>query len=115
MSVKTLSIGVALLLILFIVELIREEKMTFKYAFGWLILSLLGIVFVVCENLVWTLTRFFGFQLASNFIFFTMLCGFVFLCLIMTIFLCQQNKRNDTIAQKLCLMQREIEDLRKNK
>lgn len=113
MNIKTLTISLALFLVILIIELVREEKLTFKYAFGWLVLALLGMLFVVFDKFVWSMARFFGFTLASNFIFFSLLCGFIFLCLIMTIFLCQQNKRNDIMAQKIGLLENQLENCKK--
>jgi hypothetical protein len=112
MSVRILSAGLSLGLLLIIVELIRRERLTFKYAFGWLTLCVVGILLIIFDKLLFNTARFFGFELASNFIFFSLLCGFIFISLILTIFLCQQNKRNDTMAQKIALLENEVEKIR---
>ena len=115
MTTKILAIIVSSIIFLFVVELIREERLTFKYAFGWLIVSVVGLFFAVFDRLLWGLARFLGFELASNFIFFVLLSVFVFLSLLLTIFLCQENKKNTTIAQKLSLLEFEIDKLKKEK
>ncbi len=112
MPIKILTFALALFILLLVLELIRREKLTFKYAFGWMAVSILAIVLVLCDRFLFKLAAFFGFQLASNFIFFSILCVFVFLTLLMTIFLCQQNSRNDTIAQKIGMMQLELDKLK---
>lgn len=115
MTTKFLAIILSSLMFFFVVELIREEKLTFKYAFGWLIVSVLGILCAIFNHWLATLAHFFGFELASNFIFFVMLSAFVFLSLLLTIFLCQENKKNTKTAQKLSLLEFEINELKKNK
>jgi len=108
MSTQTLSVVLSLLMGMFVIELVRREKLTFKYAAGWLLLSGAGVVLAIFHEWLDNLSAFLGFALTSNFIFFTMLCGFVFLSLSLTIFLCQQNSRNDRIAQKLGLLEEEL-------
>lgn len=54
-----------------------------------------------------------GFELPSNFIFFALFCVFVFLSLLLTVFLCQQNSRNDVMAQKIALLEFELKELKK--
>ena len=113
-SLKILTIIVSLLILAFIIELARRGKLTFKYAFGWIILSVLGAVLATFDRLLFALADFFGFQLMSNFVFFGLLCFFLFLSLMLTAFLCEQNRRNDIIAQKLGQLEAELKDL-KNK
>jgi len=50
--------------------------------------------------------------LMSNFIFFSLFCFFVFSSLLLSTFLCQQNKRNDIMAQKIALLEKEIKTLK---
>ena len=97
---------------LIVLELVRRDKLTFKYACGWLLVSFAGIIFTVFDALLFKIARFFGFELTSNFIFFSLLGIFVFLSLLMTVFLCQQNSRNDTMAQKLGILEMEFRKLK---
>lgn len=112
MNARVLSIILSISVFLFVVELVRREKLTFKYAMGWLIILSLAVFLAVFDNVLYGLAFWFGFRLPSNFIFFVILGGFVFLSLILTIFLCQQNSRNDAIAQKLGILQQELEELK---
>ena len=112
MNVKMLSLILSVFFLAFIVELVRQDKLTFKYAAGWLLVSLLALFLATFDGILLFLSGFFGFELASNFIFFTVLCVFVFLSLLLTIFLCQQNKRNDRIAQRLGLLEQRLSESR---
>ena len=100
MNVKILSLILSVAMLIFIIELSRREKLTFKYAAGWIIASLAAIFFTIFNRLLFKLAAWFGFKLPSNFIFFVCFFAFVILTLLLTLFLCQQNKRNDLIAQK---------------
>ncbi len=113
--VKILSIAVPLSALLLVIELIRQEKLTFKYAFGWICVSLVAIFFTIFDAVLFKIAYFFGFKLPSNFIFFSLLSVFVFLSLLMTLFLCQQNSRNDIMAQKMAVLEFEVEELKKGK
>lgn len=97
---------------LFVVELVRRERLTFKYAVGWLLACALAVFFSVFHNLLFAIAKFCRFELPSNFIFFVLLCVFVFLSLLLTVFLCQQNDRNDKMAKKIGIMEFELSELK---
>ena len=109
---KILTISLSLFIFIFILELVRKEKLTFKYALGWMFVSAAAVLLAIFDNILFAVARWFGFELPSNFIFFTLLAIFVFLTLLMTVFLCQQNNRNDAMAQKIGMLEFEIEQLK---
>lgn len=113
MNIKYLSLILVLFLLGFVVELTRREKLTFKYASGWLIVCVVGFLLILFDQVLFKLAQFLGFVLPSNFVFFALLMTFVFLSLCLTIFLCQQNNRNDVMAQKIGLLQEEMDQIKK--
>ena len=115
MNIQALVILLSSAMFVFVVELVRRRKLTFKYALGWLSVSAAAVFCAVFKGLLFQCAAFLGFELPSNFIFFALLSGFVFLGLLLTVFLCQQNERNDAIAQKIALLGNEIEELKKGK
>ena len=74
MSVKIFASVVLVLLFTFILELIRREKLTFKYAFGWMMAMIGGFIIIFAEPVFQKISIVFGFQLLSNFIFFCSYC-----------------------------------------
>jgi len=112
MLIKVIIIAVSIVLILTVLELIRKEKLTFKYAFAWIIVPFLTVFFAVFDKLLFKFAYFLGFELPSNFIFFGFCGVFVILSFLMTIFLCQQNSRNDTMAQKIGILEFELKQLK---
>jgi len=113
MGIKILTGFLSVAIFVLVLELARRGKLTFKYAIGWIAISLLGIIFIIFDQLLAAVSAWFGFTLPSNFIFFTLFCFFMFLSLFLTIFLCQQNNRNDTMAQEIGLLKLEIARLKK--
>mgnify|MGYP001615305596 CR=1 FL=1 len=111
LTTKFLAFLLALFLFLLVIELVRREKLTFKYAVGWLTACLIAIIAVVFDQALYTISSWCGFELTSNFIFFGILSVSVFLGLVMTIFLCQQDNRNRVMAQKIALLELEIHKL----
>ena len=109
MAIKLFALILSGLVLIFAIELVRREKLTFKYAFGWMVMSLLAIFFVIFDQLLFEISRWFGFTLPSNFIFFVLFFGFVVWSLFLTVFLCQQDMRNDTMAQKIGILEMEME------
>ncbi|MBI4309945.1 MAG: DUF2304 domain-containing protein [Candidatus Omnitrophica bacterium] len=114
MSIRLLALGISLVIFLFVVDLVRRRKLTFKYALGWLFTAGAAVFFAVFHRLLFACAALLGFELPSNFIFFALLCAFVFLSLLLTVFLCQQNERNDAMAQKIAILEFELREL-KNK
>jgi hypothetical protein len=112
MNIHGLAILLSFLMFLFVIDLVRRHKLTFKYALAWLVVALIGVFFSIFHKLLFRIADFLGFELPSNFIFFTLFCVFVFLSLVLTVFLCQQNNRNDTMAQKIALLEFEIKQLK---
>ncbi|MBF0386521.1 MAG: DUF2304 domain-containing protein [Candidatus Omnitrophica bacterium] len=112
MGIKTIALLLSSGLFLFVVELVRREKLTFKYAFAWLFFAGAGVLAAAFPSWVFRLAVLLGFELPSNFIFFALMGVFIFLSLLLTVFLCQQNRRNDRMAQKIGILGRELEEVK---
>lgn len=115
MGIRMLEFFLSLGILLFVLELVRREKLTFKYAFAWIFFLVLGVIFSLWPIVPYRLSQFLGFELPSNFIFFSLLGMFVFLSLLLTVFLCQQNRRNDRMAQKIGLLEEEIRAIKEKR
>jgi len=109
--VKIFAAGVLMIFLLLIVEMCRRQKLTFKYALGWLVFAIVGLAAVIFDTYVAMLSAWCGFIVTSNFIFFCLMIFFIILSLFLTTFLCQQNKRNDAMAQKIGILELELQDL----
>jgi hypothetical protein len=112
MNAKIIALLFSLFILFFVIELIRRQRLTFKYGFAWILIAVLGVLFAFFEQVPAQIAGVLGFELPSNFIFFALLSIFVLLSLMLTIFLCQQNNRNDTMAQKISILEFEIKELK---
>lgn len=113
MGLKLLTIAFASLIGLLVLDLVRREKLTFKYAFSWLVVSFSAIILAIFNEALFALAKWIGFELPSNFIFFTLISFLIFISLLMTVYLSQQNHRNETMAQKIGILESELNALKK--
>ncbi|NTV28537.1 MAG: DUF2304 domain-containing protein [Candidatus Omnitrophica bacterium] len=111
MGIRVLAFGLSLSILFFVLELVRREALSFKYAFIWLTVCVLGLLCAIFSDWLFALSRLFGFEVPSNFIFFGLFGIFVFVSLLLTVFLCHQNRRNDRMAQKIGMLELEIRRL----
>ncbi len=83
--------------------------MTFKYSLAWLSVSLAVVFFAFNENVLFGLAKWVGFQLPSNFIFFSLLVFFVFLTLLLTLYINEQNTKTEKLAQALGILEYKLQ------
>lgn len=112
-NAKLVAVVVLGVFLVFVIELIRRRKLTFKYAFGWLCAASAALLLAVFDPLISGLSAWCGFELPSNFIFFSLLSGMALLTLLMTVFLCEQGGRNDILAQRIAYLENELRNLKK--
>lgn len=108
MSARLFSFMILMGIAGLILELVRREKLTFRYAFGWLAAVLGGVVIVAADQLVFRLASWLGFRLLSNFIFFCCMGMAVVLGLLLTVLLCRQDQRNHLMAKKIALLEESL-------
>lgn len=111
MESKTFAIIASAAILLFVLDLIRRQKLTFKYSLAWLGASAVGLLFSINDGLIHKISHFAGFQLTSNFIYFLMLIFCVLLALLLTLYIDQQNTRSEYLAQKVGILESKIKEL----
>ena len=72
MNIHVVAIIVSLAIFLFVIDLVRRRRLTFKYAMAWLLVSGGAIFFAVFYRLLYACAAMLGFELPSNFIFFAL-------------------------------------------
>lgn len=112
MKIQWLAVILSMLLMAIVLELVRRNRLTFRYAMAWLFIGLGGILGALFHQVIFNISVFFGFELPSNFIFFVLFGVFIFLSLLLTVFLCQQHNRNDRMSQHIALLEEELRQLR---
>lgn len=113
MPVKTFAIAVSILIFLFVIEFIRRQKMTFKYSAFWFAACGAVIFFAFQDKWLAKIAQWAGFELLSNFIFFLLLIFFIFLSLLLTLYINEQNNRSETLAQAIGILEYQLKELKK--
>ena len=98
---KTFALIMTSLILVLVIDRIRRQKMTFKYALAWLVSSSLVLFFTIQDAWLVELSRWAGFALPSNFIFFLLLLFVIFFSLLLTIHINEQNSRTESLAQAI--------------
>lgn len=101
METKTFAILLTSLIFFIVADLIRRQKMTFKYALTWLVSGLVVILFAVNDTWIRQLSEWAGFALPSNFIFFLLMIFVIVLSLLLTIYVNEQSNRTQQLAQAI--------------
>lgn len=114
MTSKNVAVIVLMGIFLLIIDLIRRERLTFKYAFGWIAAVLVGLMIALADKLFQSLAVMLGFTLLSNFLFFCCAGVAVILGLLLTVLLCQQSQRNEAMAKKIAWLEHELEQSQKS-
>lgn len=111
MNAKTFAILTAIFIVFLILDLIRRQKMTFKYSLFWLSASVTALFLGIYDNCLTTLAKWAGFEVSSNFIFFLFLAFISALCLFLTVYINEQNTRTETLGQKLGILEMRLRKL----
>ncbi|MFA7255307.1 MAG: DUF2304 domain-containing protein [Candidatus Omnitrophota bacterium] len=101
MHPKTFALIITFSVLILVIDLIRRQKMTFKYALAWLASSIAVIFFTLQDTWLRTVAQWAGFALPSNFIFFLLLIFVIFFSLLLTIHINEQNSRAESLAQAI--------------
>jgi hypothetical protein len=108
-----IAIAVAVMLFVFILNMVRKKKLREEYSVLWVLMSAALIILSSWSRLLVGLTRLVGAESANSVIFFF---GFVFVFLLLlsfTIVLSKSRNENKEMAQRIALLENEILDLRK--
>jgi len=105
MQSRTFAIMVSVLIMLIVINLIRRQKMTFKYSMLWLATSLAALLFSIFDQALNQISSMMGFALPSNFVFFCLLSFFIIQSLFLTIYVNQQNSRIEALAQAVGILE----------
>lgn len=113
MHPRTFAFIMAFIVLLLVIDQIRRQKMTFKYALAWLISSGLVLFFTIQDQWLSKLASWAGFELPSNFIFFLLLIFVIFSSLLLTLHINQQNSRSECLAQAIARLDYRLKKLEK--
>lgn len=115
MHPKIFALIMTSLILLLVIDRIRRQKMTFKYALTWLVSSSLVLLFTIQDGWLKGLAQWAGFALPSNFIFFLLLIFVILFSLLLTIHINEQNSRTESLAQAIAKLDYRLKKVEKEK
>ena len=104
---RTTIIIACSLLLVYVVYLVRRERLQLKYSLLWLVMASILLLVSLFPEPLFGLAGFFGFAASSNFIF---AAGFVFLlviCLALTSIVSKQTVSIKNLAQRIAILENE--------
>lgn len=113
MHPKTFAFILTFVILLSVIDLIRRQKMTFKYALIWLVSSAVVLLFTLQDHWLNRLAHWAGFTLPSNFVYFLLLIFVIFFSLLLTIHMNEQNSRSEALAQAVARLDHRLKKLEK--
>lgn len=111
MQPKIFALLLTSLILISVIDLIRRQKMSFKYALTWLVLSAGSIILTLYDNWLYAISRWAGFAIPSNFIFFLLLIFVLLFSLLLTLYINEQNNRTESMAQTIAKLDFRIKKL----
>lgn len=95
--------------IFLIVRTVRRRKLSMKYGSFWIALILLMAVVVIFPEILFEISKLFGFEVASNMIF---IIGFFFLfyiIFVLTTSISVQNEKIKNLVQEVSLLKENVD------
>lgn len=102
------SISFVLVLLISIIILLRQGKISTKYAILWIFSCLILLILVVFPNVLTFVTKLLGFEVASNMIFSVFIGVLIFLTLALTIIVSNQKAKITMLIQEISILKEKI-------
>ena len=104
LSLIIASISFSVIIIIFILAMLRRNKITIKYSLIWLLLFALLLVATLIPNFLVWITHFLGFKAASNMVISSILAVLVIISIALTVIVSNQDKKIRLLIQEVSLL-----------
>lgn len=104
---------IALLVVIFaivILNFVRKNKLTMKYALVWLALSLISIIVLIWPGLLESISHILGFQTMSNMVFLVAIIVLITICLNLSVIVSNQTKKITLLIQEVSLLKGKLDE-----
>lgn len=108
-ALKLVAAAACLLLFIYVIHLVKHERLQLKYSLLWLAFGVTVLVLALMPGPLFALGRMLGFETTSNFIFFT---GFIFMLLIalsLSAIVSKQAVAIKNLTQRIAIIECEID------
>ena len=107
-ELKVSSIVFLLLLIVFVLYLVRKEKISVKYSLVWTIPCVILLIFILVPGfLSWT-TSILGFQTASNMVLSLLIGLLLMITIALTVIVSKQKEQIRLLVQEVSILKKSI-------
>ena len=104
MNLKISAIIFLLFVILFVLHLVRKEKISIKYSLVWILPCIVLLIFVLVPGfLTWT-TNLLGFQTASNMVLSLLIGLLMVITIALTVIVSKQKEQIRLLVQEVSLL-----------
>lgn len=111
---QILVIAVAFLFLLMILQLIRKEKLTLRYAFLWLLLSGSILIMGCFPKLITAVADFFGVHTPVNMLFFMGFCFSLVIIFSLSTALSRNSEKLKRLTQEMGLLEERMRNSQKD-
>lgn len=112
-QIQIVAITVSLLLFLFIMYLIRSQRLKEEYSLLWIFFSVVFIVFSFWRNGLDYISEFLGVAYPPAALFMILLMAIFLILIEFSIIISKLSNKNKTLAQEIGMMKYEIEKIKK--
>lgn len=107
-SLKILSLAFILALAVAILFIVKKGRITLKYSIIWYACLLVLAILIIFPNILVWVTRLFGIQASSNFVFAFMIGILFVICISLTVIVSDQSERIRCLIQEVSILKEKI-------
>ena len=109
---QLLSLAMSLLILALIAVMLRRRKLREKYVFLWILVGLAGLIFSVWPAGPTVVSKYLGFRVASNFLFFVEAGLLLFISIQFSVEVSRLESRTEQLAEEVALLKLDAESSR---
>lgn len=114
MDIRYGLIIILVILLLAILNMIRNGKMRMRYAFLWIILTVILLIAAIAPGFLDTLAGWLGFEVTSNMIFVVAIFLLLVISISLTQIVSEQSLSITLLTQEVSLLKKEVNDIRES-
>lgn len=111
MTLRLIGTGLVVIYFLFIFNLLKRERLSFKYTVLWLISGIVMIVILIFPQVLERLAKGLGFEIASNGFFVLCIFLIVLILISLTVIVSTLTSKLQRLIQQLAISEKRIRDL----
>lgn len=98
------SVVFLLLIIITIISLVKNERISVKYSFVWLLPCVILLIFTLVPGFLNIVTKLLGFQTASNMVITLLIAFLMIITIALTVIVSKQNDTIRLLIQEVSLL-----------